>query len=75
MKIPEPYDYCGKRVRIHTVDGDYCTGTFFGYNYDYDDNGEIFLEFDIETEKGLYYGFAEDEVDHIEVVARSPHDG
>lgn len=54
-------DYFGKTLAVYTKDG--CTvGKFYGYNYDYDDNGEEFVEFDLlPTDGPVSYGFGFDE--------------
>ena len=43
-------------------------GELFGYDYDYDDDGNEFLEFDVENEQGFLIGFSENEIDRIEVL-------
>ena len=43
-------------------------GELYGYDYDFDDDGNEFLEFDVENENGLLIGFTEDEIKRIEIV-------
>lgn len=38
---------------------------------DFDDDGNEFLEFDVENENGLLIGFTEDEIKRIEIVGGS----
>ena len=63
-------DYFGKTLAVHTKDG--CTvGKFYGYSYDYGDNGEEFVEFDLLPDDGSAdygFGFDEREVLAIEVL-------
>mgnify|MGYP004647765719 CR=1 FL=1 len=44
-------------------------GVLFGYDYDYDDDGNELLEFDVENEQGFLIGCIEDEIERIEVLA------
>lgn len=46
-------------------------GELYGYDYDFDDDGNEFLEFDVENENGLLIGFTEDEINRIEIVGGS----
>lgn len=63
-------DYFGKKLAVYTKDG--CTvGDFYGYSYDYDDNGEEFVEFDLLPDGGSAdygFGFDEREVLKIEIL-------
>lgn len=68
MKIPDPSIYFGKRLKVYSPDGIITTGRFYGYDYDYDDDGKEFLEFDVKHEDGYGISFAEDEIDRIEVI-------
>lgn len=68
MKIPDPDIYFGRKIKVFSVNGISTVGDFFGYNYDYDDDGNEFVEFDVEREDGFLIGFAEDEVERIEIV-------
>lgn len=68
MKIPDPDIYFGKTIKVFSVNNIVTTGDFFGYNYDYDDDGNEFVEFDVEREDGFLIGFTEDEVERIEIV-------
>ena len=67
MKIDNPEIYFGKRIKVFS-DGIVTIGELFGYDYDYDDNGNEFLELDVENEQGLLIGFAENEIEKIEVL-------
>lgn len=67
MKIPDPDIYFGKKIKVFSVNDIVTVGDFFGYNYDYDDDGNEFLEFDVEREDGFLIGFTEDEVERIEI--------
>lgn len=68
MKIPDPDIYFGKKIKVFSVDGIVTVGDFFGYNYDYDDDGNEFVELNVEREDGFLIGFTEDEVERIEIV-------
>lgn len=68
MKIPDPDIYFGKRLRVHSSDGIVTVGGFRGYNYDYDDNGNEFVEFDVERDDGFLIGFTEGEIERIEII-------
>ena len=77
MKINHPERYVGKRVRVVSLQGTATAGQFIGYNYDYDDNGNEFVEFDIDADFGIGYVFSEHGVENIEIIggikmARSP---
>lgn len=41
----------------------------YGYDYDFDDDGNEFLEFDVENELGLIASLTEDEILRIEVLS------
>ena len=56
MKINHPERYVGKRVRVVSLQGTATAGQFIGYNYDYDDNGNEFVEFDIDADFGDHPG-------------------
>ena len=43
-------------------------GDFLGFNYDYDDNGKMFLEFDVDSASGIGISFAEDEIESIVIL-------
>lgn len=68
MKITDPDIYFGHKIKVFSVDGIITIGDFFGYNYDYDDDGNEFVEIDVEREDGFLIGFTEDEVERIEIV-------
>ena len=68
MKMPDPDIYFGKNIKVFSVNGIVTIGDFFGYNYDYDDNGNEFIEFGVEREDGFLIEFTEDEVERIEIV-------
>lgn len=68
MKIPDPEIYFGKTLRILDADGGITEGDFLGFNYDYDDDGKLFLEFDIDSISGIGISFTEDEIDSIEIL-------
>lgn len=70
MKIPNPDVYFGHALRVHDVDGGITEGKFVGFNYDYDDDGNLFLEVDVDDETtGLGISFTEYEIESIEVLA------
>lgn len=67
MNIPDPEIYFGKKIKVYS--GDIVTvGKLYGYDYDFDDDGNEYLEFDVKNENGLYIGFTEDEIDKIEII-------
>ena len=68
MKIPDPEIYFGKTLRIFDTDGGITEGDFLGFNYDYDDNGKMFLEFDVDSPSGIGISFAEDEIESIVIL-------
>lgn len=68
MKIPDPDIYFGKKIKVFSTNGIITIGDFFGYNYDYDDDGNEFVELDVEREDGFLIGFTEDEIERIEIV-------
>lgn len=69
MKIPNPEIYVGKILRIYSPGGIITEGSFDGYDYDFDDDGNIFLEFDVDdSSTGIGYSFTEDEIERIEVI-------
>lgn len=67
MKIPDPDIYFHKKIKVYS-EGTVTVGKLYGYDYDFDDNGNEFLEFDVENEDGLLIGFTEGEIDRIEVL-------
>lgn len=68
MKIPDPEIYFGKTLRILDTDGAITEGDFLGFNYDYDDNGKMFLEFDVDSASGISISFTEDEIESIVIL-------
>lgn len=67
MKIENPDIYFGKKIAVYS--GEIVTiGKLFGYDYDFDDDGNEYLEFDVKREDGVYIGFTEAEIDKIEVI-------
>lgn len=68
MKIPDPEIYFGKTLRILGADGGITEGDFLGFNYDYDDNGKMFLEFDVDSPSGIGISFTEDEIESIVIL-------
>lgn len=68
MKIPNPSIYFKKRLRVISQKGIDTVGMFYGYNYDYDDDGREYTEFDIMTDDGALIGFSEEEVESIEII-------
>lgn len=68
MIIENPEIYFGKRIKVFSTSGRTTIGELYGYDYDFDDDGNEFLEFDVENENGLLIGFTEDEIEHIEIV-------
>ncbi len=68
MNIPAPDIYFGKRLKVYSTDGGATVGDFFGFSYDYDDDDNEVLDFDVMREDGFLIGFTEDEVDRIEVI-------
>lgn len=69
MKINEPEIYFGKKIKVLSTSGRETVGELFGYDYDYDDDGNEFLELDVENERGFLIGFVEGEIESIEVLA------
>jgi len=68
MNIPAPDIYFGKKIKVYATDGDVTVGNFFGFSYDYDDDDNEVLDFDVMREDGFLIGFTEDEIDRIEVI-------
>jgi hypothetical protein len=70
MKIDDPDVYQGKLVKVYSTDGGITVGDFLGYNYDYDDEGNELVEFDVdETKTGYCIGFSENEVERMEIIS------
>lgn len=55
-------------MRILDADGGITEGDFLGFNYDYDDNGKMFLEFDVDSASGIGISFTEDEIESIVIL-------
>ena len=68
MIIRNPEIYFGKKIKIFPLHGDVIIGELYGYDYDFDDDGNELLEFDVENENGFLIGFTENEIDRIEIV-------
>lgn len=68
MRIPNPEDYVGKKVRIYFPDGVITEGEFIGYDYDYDDDDNEVLEIDVDSTSGVGYSLTENEIERIEVL-------
>ncbi|MCD7943425.1 MAG: hypothetical protein LUH43_00785 [Clostridia bacterium] len=68
MKVEHPDIYFGKVLKVTWLDGDQLTGKFYGFNFDYDDDGNIFSEMDIAIENGRLVGFTDREIESIEVL-------
>lgn len=74
MKIPDPEIYVGKILRVYSPDGIITEGPFAGYDYDFDDDGNEFLEFDVDdASTGIGYSFTEDEIERIEVIGTTKY--
>lgn len=73
MIIEDPEIYFGKKIKVFSPDGYITVGELYGYDYDFDDDGNEFLEFDVENENGLLIGFTEDEIERIEIVEEKDH--
>lgn len=63
MKIPDPDIYFGKYLYVVSIDGHKGYGAFDGYSFDFDDDGNEFLEIDVGP-----YSLAEDEIAYIEII-------
>ena len=68
MKIPDPEIYFSKTLRILDADGGITEGDLLGFNYDYNDNGKMFLEFDVDSPSGIGISFTEDEIESIVIL-------
>lgn len=68
MNIPAPNIYFGKRIKVFSTSGKVTVGELFGFDYDYDDAGAEFLEFDVAREDGFLISFTEDEIERIEII-------
>lgn len=70
MIINDPDIYFGKKIKVYVTDAKPIIGRLYGYDYDFDDDGNEFLEFDVENEYGLVASLTEDEIISIEVLKR-----
>ena len=68
MKINAPESYFGKKIKVVATDGQEIVGELYGYDYDYDDEGNEVLEIDVENDRGLLIGLTEAEIKSIEVI-------
>lgn len=62
-------DYAYKKIRVVCHDGIEIVGRLYGYNYDYDNDGNEFMEIDIERlpDKALI-GVTDREIDGIDII-------
>ena len=68
VKIQDPSIYFGKKICVFPTDGQSMVCELYGFDYDFDDDGNEFLEFDVNDEDGIVYSFTEDEIERIEIV-------
>lgn len=68
MKIDNPDVYFGKKIKVVSYRGVTNIGELYGYNYDFDDNENEFLEFDVEVGNGRIVSYTENEIESIEVI-------
>ena len=68
MIIENPEIYFGKKIKVFSTSGRMTIVELYGYDYDFDDDGNEFLEFDVENENGLLIGFTEDEIERIDII-------
>lgn len=71
MNIPAPDIYFGKRIRVYSPEGDFTEGNFFGFSYDYDEDDNEILDFDVMRDDGILIGFTENEISRIEVTGNA----
>lgn len=57
-----------RKLKFFPPSGRMTIGELYGYDYDFDDDGNEFLEFDVENENGLLIGFTEDEIERIDII-------
>lgn len=69
MKIENPDFYFGKKIKVTSPDGYSLVGELYGYDYDFDDDNNEFLEFDVEAKDGRIASFTEPEIESIEVLS------
>ena len=71
MHIPDPDIYAGKRLAVYGDDGSVMYGYLYGFCYDYDDDDNPILDFDLlEDESGMVITYHEHEIERIEVVGK-----
>lgn len=68
MKIDNPDAYFGKKIKVVSYKGIANIGELYGYDYDFDDNGIEFLEFDVAVGDGRIVSYTESEIESIEVI-------
>lgn len=68
MRINAPESYFGKKIKVIATDGQEIIGELYGYDYDYDDEGNKVLEIDVENDRGFLIGLTEAEIKSIEVI-------
>lgn len=68
MIIENPEIYIGKKIKVFSTSGRITMGELYGYDYEFDDDGNEFLEFDVENEEGFLIGFTEDEIERIDII-------
>lgn len=69
MKDIDIERYINLQIRVTCSDGEAIVGELYGYNYDYDDAGNEFIEIDIERySDGVLVSVTDDEIVSIEVV-------
>lgn len=67
MKIANPEEYIGRRLKVTLRDGSVIVGCLYGFDYDFDDDGREFLEFDVEEAgTGIIYSTTEETIVKIE---------
>ena len=69
MQISAPEEYFGKKIRVTSTKGIVRIGELFGFDYDYDNDGNEFLEFDVEIENGFTISYTEGEIERIDILA------
>lgn len=69
MRIDDPDIYFGKKLKVYVTDAKPIICKLYGYDYDFDDDGNEFLEFDVENELGFIASLTEDEILRIEVLS------
>ena len=67
MRINAPENYFGKKIKVIATDGQEIIGELYGYNYNYDDYGNAFVEIHVKNAQGFLIGLDESEIKSIEV--------